>query len=776
MSFRLLFLCLFLFGKLAAQPMPCGQTAMMSTDCLGSCVVCDINGFTGINNSNVQGEAPPGFCTTEVHHMQWIAFIAGSTNLTLSVKLSNCQNGNGLEIGIFQSLDCATFQAVSNCDTDLQPNETGVFTNTVPLVIGQYYYFVMDGSSGDICNYTVSVTSGSTLVAGLPPAGLIAGPSEICTGGSYKYSIFPVTGATFYEWSVDGILVDTTASPITFLSFLTAGNHQICVNASNVCDEGQPTCFQVNAQPLQPTLLEIKICENDSFYYDNQLLTSAGIYQYEKKSIDGCDSLVILELTEIPPVLTNLNVTICTVDSFQVGAKVFKTAGNFDIFLTAFSGCDSIVKLNLITQICPINGTATDDNLSCGGDQNGEILVKMDDGTGPYSVAWAEILTGQPNGTSNIGQTMGSTTISGLPAGLFGITVTDFSGKIGYMNAEITQPTPLNFADSTIIYGDFEISCSGFSDGEIRVFPKGGNAPYLIEWGSGNLDFLQKNLATGNYFFTITDAKGCTFSASKMLDEPPPISFELEKIEPGCAPSNDGSILIKSVVGGQNPYQFALNSTFFKPESLFSGLSPGDYFVKIKDKNGCQDSLPITLFPPKTIDIDLGDDLQMELGDSLQLLPIVAQIPAIWTWNLDAGLSCYDCPRPFAMPLNDQIYTLTIEPENGCPTSDSVKISVIKIRRVFVPNIFSPNDDGSNDFLPIFSGKGTKKVRIFQIWSRWGELVFERKNFEPNNLIDGWDGSFRGKKMLPDVYSWRAEVEFIDGFLEKRAGDATLVR
>ncbi|HRD81391.1 MAG TPA: hypothetical protein PLL53_11585, partial [Saprospiraceae bacterium] len=154
-NISLLFLLL-LPALLIAQPMPCGPNAAMTSTCAPACVVCDINGFTGRNNSTVQGQAPPGFCTTVVHHMQWIAFIAGSTNLTLRVDVFGCQQGQGLEIGIYQTSNCNTFSPVSNCNTNAANNNAAFFTNTVPLVIGQYYYFVMDGSANDICNYTVT--------------------------------------------------------------------------------------------------------------------------------------------------------------------------------------------------------------------------------------------------------------------------------------------------------------------------------------------------------------------------------------------------------------------------------------------------------------------------------------------------------------------------------------------------------------------------------------------------------------------------------------------
>ena len=147
-------ICTIVFGYWFAlvfgqQPPICGNNPAMTSFCSQACIICDIDGFTGRNNSSIKGQAPPGFCTSYVHHMQWIGFIAGTSTLTLEVKVSNCALNNGLEIGLYESLDCQTFRRISDCDTDIQPGETRVFKNTVPLTIGQYYYFVMDGSDDE---------------------------------------------------------------------------------------------------------------------------------------------------------------------------------------------------------------------------------------------------------------------------------------------------------------------------------------------------------------------------------------------------------------------------------------------------------------------------------------------------------------------------------------------------------------------------------------------------------------------------------------------------
>ena len=114
--------------------------------------------------------------------------------------------------------------------------------------------------------------------------------------------------------------------------------------------------------------------------------------------------------------------------------------------------------------------------------------------------------------------------------------------------------------------------------------------------------------------------------------------------------------------------------------------------------------------------------------------------------------------------------------ENGCIAEDEIVIQVLKNRDVFIPNAFSPNGDGVNDWLTVFGGRQVKEVHQFLVYSRWGEVVFEAYNFLPNDLSEGWNGRFKGDPMNPGVLVYWAEVEFIDGFRLFLKGDVTLMR
>jgi len=95
--------------------------------------------------------------------------------------------------------------------------------------------------------------------------------------------------------------------------------------------------------------------------------------------------------------------------------------------------------------------------------------------------------------------------------------------------------------------------------------------------------------------------------------------------------------------------------------------------------------------------------------------------------------------------------------------------------QVFIPNTFTPDNDGINDRF-LVRGEGIKSVKNFRIFNRWGELVFERSDFPPNQASFGWDGKVRGVLSTPDVYVYTAEVVCENDVLFTYKGNVTVIR
>ncbi|HOY04622.1 MAG TPA: gliding motility-associated C-terminal domain-containing protein [Saprospiraceae bacterium] len=756
-----------------AQPTPCGPVPDMTSTCLEACVICDIDGYTGINDDPQTGQAPPGFCTNNIHHMQWIAFIAGSTNLTITVTPSNCNTGQGLEVGIYESLNCTNFNLVSNCDGDIQQGEVGVFNNTQPLVIGQYYYFVMDGNQNDVCNYTIHVTQGSTLVPPLPPAGAVEGLSELCITETATYSIPEIVGANFYKWTLNGSVV--ASGPEADIQFPVAGNQQVCVIAFNVCDTVAPSCKTVTVYGPQTTNLQQEICTGDCVEIADTLICGPGNYSFLLQSVHGCDSTVNLTLFNLPVIMVDLNASICSTDSLRVGEHWYHPPGQFTEMQTSYNGCDSIIHLTLNAVICEMSGNVAVQPILCHGDHTGALTFSVLDGTPPFTYTWNR-LGGSPLGTGTLSGVQMQATIANLPPGSYLIDIQDTFGNNVVLTALVADPPLLTSSFNLSDFHGYNIGCLGGQNGVVTAMPQGGTPPYAYSWSNGSTQATNSALVAGTYTVTVTDAAGCTFSGSTVLTEPPALLLSALFNDPGCAGNNTGSAQAVSVTGGVPPYLFALSGQDFGTASTFGGLTAGTYTLTVMDANGCTADTSATLVAAIIPTLNVGEDFDLPLGEAQPMDVTLNTVAQSIQWTPATGLSCTDCLEPVASPYLTTVYTLTVTSLDGCPATDSLTVRVLKVRDVFVPNAFSPNDDGKGDHFTVFAGKAVRQVKYLRVFSRWGELVFEGSDFPPNEAAYGWNGTFRGKEMDTAVFAWYAEVEFLDGEVVRMEGDLTLVR
>ena len=97
------------------------------------------------------------------------------------------------------------------------------------------------------------------------------------------------------------------------------------------------------------------------------------------------------------------------------------------------------------------------------------------------------------------------------------------------------------------------------------------------------------------------------------------------------------------------------------------------------------------------------------------------------------SIACDTCLRPTITPYNEMTYTLSVTSIDGCVDTNSVNVFVEKLREVFFPNAFSPNNDGYNDFYYAYAGKEVTGIKNLKIFNRWGELVYDETDLPLNN-------------------------------------------
>lgn len=251
--------------------------------------------------------------------------------------------------------------------------------------------------------------------------------------------------------------------------------------------------------------------------------------------------------------------------------------------------------------------------------------------------------------------------------------------------------------------------------------------------------------------------------------------FSLEN--PSCSYLFDGSISVDTIINGYKPLSIFVNNELQSfPASLFN-LGEEEQTYQVIDHFGCSFESILSLELPPPFTIELGDNLQIELGESLQLEPIFSEFPETFIWSPADLVDCDpDCETLEFVPTNSALFMLNAISETGCVASDSIFVEVKKVRNVYIPNAFSPNSDGINDYFTIFGSiPNIQQIEQFQVFNRWGGVVFEQKSFFPNELSMGWNGKVGGEKMPTGVYTYKVKIRFLDGEAIWYAGDVVLI-
>jgi gliding motility-associated-like protein len=443
------------------------------------------------------------------------------------------------------------------------------------------------------------------------------------------------------------------------------------------------------------------------------------------------------------------------------------TAGYAAVTVTDIYGCianDSI----LITEPTEVYVLPQFTNPLCKGDQNGTIWLSASGGQGPYSY------------TFNGNQYQMSDTIKGLPANVYPdsylFVVTDSKGCI--QNAAVTLTDPPLLTVTTVVTA---ITCANALDGAITATAAGGTPPYTYAWTpstatSSNVD---GNLAPGKYTVQVTDANGCTVTASDSLVAPPLIFFTYVRSDStSCADSSDGHIVV-NVSGGtpgvDPPYTYTIDGQAVQNDSNFYNLASGMHQIVVYDGQHCHLDTSIAVYSPLQITAVINPlDTLLQLGSGIELDVLLGNLTFQhingYSWSPASGLSCIDCPTPIATPYQMQEYTVVVNYGKNCTASASATVRVDHGPDTFIPNGFSPNGDGNNDEFTVY-GTGLKTVTM-RIFNRWGEKVFD----SGNNQWASWDGTYKGVIQEPSVYTYVVELVYLDGQKKTRDGSITLIR
>ena len=202
-----------------------------------------------------------------------------------------------------------------------------------------------------------------------------------------------------------------------------------------------------------------------------------------------------------------------------------------------------------------------------------------------------------------------------------------------------------------------------------------------------------------------------------------------------------------------------------------------NYMVIGKDGKNCFSDTAyyfVKVFPIPTV--STSGDRTINIGQSITVTASVSSDVTTAIWTPPTGIVSTSFPSVTVKPNVDQQYKVIVSNAGGCTAEALVNVFVIcDGANVFIPNTFSPNGDGNNEvFYP--RGTGLFRIKNIKIFNRWGEQVFERYNFKANNESDGWDGTFKGQKLMPDVYVYIMDIQCENNSILTYKGNVALIK
>ena len=488
-------------------------------------------------------------------------------------------------------------------------------------------------------------------------------------------------------------------------------------------------------------------------------------------------------------------------------------SGSYSLLVTDGAGCTATAGPYTINSLggATINTSGINITHTSCGENNGSISgITVSGGTGTLTYEW--------NGNPSANQDLDSAS-----SGSYTLTVTDTNGCIASAGPFTLNPS----SGVTVSATGSDVSCNGLADGSATASAT-GNGSVNYQWTAGPSGATYNNLTAGTYTVIVTDSTNCTDTATITISEPAAINPSITGTSPICQgdtitlTANGGGTYLwntnettSSISVGPNvttTYDVDVmvagcieNTTFTvtvnnNPTAVISGnttacdgqsitltasggtsyvwsdgstgntltytpTAPGDVFVTATNNCGSDDdTVSVNISSGPTV--SAGPDQTIGLGNSVVLTATGA---SSYTWDPATGLSCTGCTSTTASPQSTTTYIVTGTDNNGCTSTDTVTVIVDASFVIFVPDIFSPDGNGSNDVLYV-RGSGVEELN-FKLYDRWGQKVFET-----TDLNIGWDGVFNGKALDTGVFVYALEGKYLSGDSFSQKGNITLKR
>ncbi len=601
-------------------------------------------------------------------------------------------------------------------------NETTIDAEN--LVGGDYFLEVSDENG-------CSITEGSFTVGDSPGPSIdfsqIAISPETCLGNDGAISGISVSGdGLSYEWNNE-------STPDASISGISAGEYTLVVTDENECTQFAGP-FQVPSEggpTVDASLVQVQ--DETCFGNDGSIsgITASGSGLTFEWNGEESGTIDLNDATE-----GEYSLIVFDEDGCQT------VLGPYTIGLNDGPEVDT-TGLIILPEICEGND----------GEISGIVIIS------PFqTLSWNDGFSDNLN-------------LEGLSAGSYTLTITDDIGCeriIGPIEVQNLASPTLDISSIVIQ----EESCFE-NDGAITGISAEGNG-LSFNWNDGlstNLDLT--DVEAGTYLIEVIDTNGCQSSAGPFeieFNPGPTLNSQNVSISNETCLENDGAI--SGLIASGSGLRFFWNG-IEQPSIDLINAESGIYTLVVEDQNGCS-----VTFGPATIEQDplASFSVQPNLDEIIQgqsttlNATISPEIEGEVNWVPASSSSCTDCFSNSVSPSETTTFIATFTTPEGCVYSDTALVIVKEeCKEPFVPTIFSPNDDGLNDWLCV-KGECIQQMEIV-IFNRWGEVVFESKAQE-----DCWDGTFKGQKMNAGVVAYKLNGKLIDGSDFELSGNISLVR
>lgn len=748
-----------------------------TSDCPTASILCDKSPFvvqyvTGAGSNNLEmqdatcfNNGVPGLYESNSTWFVWTCSQSGTLTMTLTPLngpddldfviyrlpngIGNCNGkvvercmASGQSQGI-NSAACLGPTGMRDGDPDISEDagcsEPGddAWLKPLDMIQGETYALAVNNFSATGNGFSIEFGGTGEFLG--PEADFETIPEEVCLGTPVQVvdaSTFPIGAITAWNWSFGADAMPQTATgpgPHT-VAFNTPGNHPVVLTLETDlgCKVTDIHSVLIHPDVEVDTLIAAPDCNGttNGQITINNVTSGTPPYQYSWNGGPfGPDST-----------LSNLGV------------------GFYTLVIMDANNCETDLGIQVDERI--LTAEADVESPLCFGDSNGIITLNVTNGKPPVQFDWGSGYI--PNNSQG-----------GFAAGVYTIQAIDAVLCEGTFTVTVTDNPALELVMDTV-----DISCFGANDGIAEAIPSGGTGLYKYQWSNGATTHSIENLAPGQYDVTVSDRNECIIVGGVFITEPPDVAINLiDVLDLICNGSPEGEIRVEGL-GGRPPYTFSADGVDYFPSDTLKNLLAGDYWVKVKDAYGCQDSVFATISQPPALIVSAEpSDTTLDLGFWVYINTVTAPAGRTVTfeWTPPIGLDQTDIAEPTATAIDDIQYIVKITDEDGCMAFDTVTIRVKKDRPVYFPNIFAPNQPYPNDHFTGFGGPAAEQISLLRIYDRWGSLVYENRDFGLNEPNFGWDGTYKGQK-VDGVFAWYALVRFIDGAELQYKGDVTVLR